>query len=118
MLSTGDKSLPVPSPTCKPPLTKNGESALIFFDNSTNSSWFIFKANNSFIPFKTAVPLLEPPPKPALVGIFLTRLIFILEILGNFSFVVSNACIHVLFFLSNQSTFVSKIKSFDFSIDI
>ena len=31
----------------------------------------IERSKKLFKPFKTAVPLLEPPPKPALVGIFL-----------------------------------------------
>ena len=42
------------------------------------------KSKSSFNPFKTVVPLLEPPPSPAFVGIFFLIEILTFGMIGNF----------------------------------
>ena len=65
---------PLDVPNCIPPLTKKAESELTLLAISDNSLLLNLSLKRSFNPTITAVPLLDPPPRPAFVGI-----IFLIE---------------------------------------
>ena len=74
-------------PNCNPPLTKKVESELTLLANSESSSLFNDKSKKVFNPLKTDVPLLDPPPSPAFVGIFFLISISTLGICGKASLI-------------------------------
>ena len=67
---------PFPSAIWVPPSIKNGTSHPNNKANSLMSSCEIFSLKIWFRPHKMVAALLEPPPKPAPVGIFFVNDIF------------------------------------------
>ena len=68
MFLTGCNFSPLCVPNCEPPSMKKVESELISF--AIKESLFLSKERlkRLFKPFRTAVPLLDPPPSPAFIG--------------------------------------------------
>ena len=70
VFSIGLNSSPFLVPSCNPPFTKKVESELTLLASCVSRSLLNDKSKRLFKPFKIAVPLLDPPPSPAFIGIF------------------------------------------------
>ena len=68
---------PFPSDICVPPWIKNGTSHPNNKAKSLSSASEIFSLNIWFRPHKMVAALLDPPPKPAPIGTFFVKDIFI-----------------------------------------
>tara|TARA_B000000441_G_C21618048_1_gene275790 strand:- start:422 stop:757 length:336 start_codon:yes stop_codon:yes gene_type:complete len=82
---------PLLEPNCNPPFTKKDESELISLAILDSFSLLILRSKRLFNPINTAVPLLDPPPSPAFVGIVFFIKIFTLGISGCCDLSILNA---------------------------
>src|SRR6056300_226308 len=92
---------------------KKDESELTLLANSSISSLVKDKLNSVFIPLMIADPLLDPPPKPALIGIFFEIKISTFGIVGNLCLIRLYAMVPKFSFSFIEERLVLQEKYFD-----